>query len=38
MDSAPRTDALIALPDGRSLAYAEFGEPDNGVINRALER
>lgn len=32
MESSPRTDALIALPDGRSLAYAEFGEPDGRPV------
>ena len=27
MDTAPRIDDRIALPDGRALAYAEFGDP-----------
>ena len=32
METTPRVDDLIALPDGRSLAYAEFGDPDGRPV------
>jgi pimeloyl-ACP methyl ester carboxylesterase len=32
MENTPRLDDLIALPDGRSLAYAEFGAPDGRPV------
>jgi pimeloyl-ACP methyl ester carboxylesterase len=32
METTPRVDNLIALPDGRSLAYAEFGDPDGRPV------
>jgi pimeloyl-ACP methyl ester carboxylesterase len=32
METTPRVDSLIALPDGRSLAYAEFGDPDGRPV------
>jgi pimeloyl-ACP methyl ester carboxylesterase len=32
METAPRVDDVIALPDGRSLAYAEFGDPDGRPV------
>jgi pimeloyl-ACP methyl ester carboxylesterase len=32
METTPRIDNLVALPDGRSLAYAEFGEPDGRPV------
>lgn len=32
METTPRIDSLIALPDGRSLAYAEFGDPDGQPV------
>jgi pimeloyl-ACP methyl ester carboxylesterase len=32
METTPHVDYLIALPDGRSLAYAEFGDPDGRPV------
>jgi pimeloyl-ACP methyl ester carboxylesterase len=32
METTPRIDHRIALPDGRSLAYAEFGDPDGRPV------
>jgi pimeloyl-ACP methyl ester carboxylesterase len=32
MEIPPRVDDLLALPDGRSLAYAEFGDPDGRPV------
>jgi len=32
METTPRVDDLIALPDGRMLAYAEFGDPDGRPV------
>jgi pimeloyl-ACP methyl ester carboxylesterase len=32
IETSPRVDDLIALPDGRSLAYAEFGDPDGRPV------
>ena len=32
METAPHNDDLIALPDARSLAYAEFGNPDGRPV------
>ncbi len=32
METTPRIDDRIALPDGRWLAYAEFGDPDGRPV------
>jgi pimeloyl-ACP methyl ester carboxylesterase len=32
METVPRVDDRIALPDGRWLAYAEFGDPDGRPV------
>jgi pimeloyl-ACP methyl ester carboxylesterase len=32
MEPTPRSDDRIALPDGRWLAYAEFGDPDGRPV------
>jgi pimeloyl-ACP methyl ester carboxylesterase len=32
MEAASRVDDVIALSDGRSLAYAEFGDPDGRPV------
>ena len=32
IETTPRVDDLIALADGRSLAYAEFGDPDGRPV------
>jgi pimeloyl-ACP methyl ester carboxylesterase len=32
MKTTPRVDDRIALPDGRLLAYAEFGDPDGRPV------
>jgi pimeloyl-ACP methyl ester carboxylesterase len=32
IETAPRIDDVIVLPDGRSLAYAEFGDPDGRPV------
>jgi pimeloyl-ACP methyl ester carboxylesterase len=32
MQTAPRIDTRIALPDGRWLAYTEFGDPDGRPV------
>jgi pimeloyl-ACP methyl ester carboxylesterase len=32
METTPRIDHLIARADGRSLSYAEFGEPDGRPV------
>ena len=32
VETTPRIDNLVALPDGRPLAYAEFGDPDGRPV------
>jgi pimeloyl-ACP methyl ester carboxylesterase len=32
METTPRTDDRVTLPDGRILAYAEFGDPDGRPV------
>ncbi len=32
METTPRIDDRVALPDDRLLAYAEFGDPDGRPV------
>jgi hypothetical protein len=36
METTPRLDDRIALPDGRWLVYAEFGDPDGRLVRREM--